>query len=241
VIKLKKGDIIIFSGDSITDGGRGRSMDCNHIMGHGYQYILAGRLGIENLTAMPKFINKGYSGETIGQIYAKWNADVLQYKPALVSILAGTNDAECGRRRIPDQGIVEKYLNIYRLLLLDTKKYSPKTKIVVCEPFFKPVNNLQAPYANTPHPICEADFPLPNQGYTAQMLAARTKIIGEMQKALGRLAKEFSCIFVPLQDIFDDAVQRVDGEYLLWDGVHPTVVGHGLIAQRWYETVSQQI
>ena len=62
-MKLNKNDVVLFSGDSITDGNRGKSMDCNHIMGHGYHYIIAGRLALDNAENMPKFINKGYSGE----------------------------------------------------------------------------------------------------------------------------------------------------------------------------------
>ena len=57
-MKLNKNDVVLFSGDSITDGNRGRSMDCNHIMGHGYQYIVASQLALENAENMPKFINK---------------------------------------------------------------------------------------------------------------------------------------------------------------------------------------
>lgn len=241
MIKLNKGDVVVFSGDSITDGNRGRSMDCNHIMGHGYQYMLAGRMGAENLAAMPKFVNKGYSGETVGQVYAKWNRDVLQYKPALISILLGTNDAEQGMRFIPDDGIVEKYLRLYRMLLEDTRRYLPKTKIVVCEPFFKAVDNRDHPYASAPHPICEEDFPLPNRGFTESMLSARTAIIRNMQSGLRQLAAELSCIFVPLQAVLDQAAQEAEGEYILWDGVHPTVVGHQLIARQWYQVVSKEL
>ena len=47
-MKLDKNDILLFSGDSITDGNRGKCMDCNHIMGHGYQYIVASQLALEN-------------------------------------------------------------------------------------------------------------------------------------------------------------------------------------------------
>ena len=31
---------ILFQGDSITDGNRGRSADPNHILGHGYVFII---------------------------------------------------------------------------------------------------------------------------------------------------------------------------------------------------------
>lgn len=36
---------ILFQGDSITYGNRGRNDDPNHILGHGYVFILAGKLG----------------------------------------------------------------------------------------------------------------------------------------------------------------------------------------------------
>ena len=37
--------IILFQGDSITDGNRGRNNDPNHIMGHGYAFSIASRAG----------------------------------------------------------------------------------------------------------------------------------------------------------------------------------------------------
>ena len=37
---LSENDLILFSGDSITDGNRVKKMDCNHIMGHGYTLFL---------------------------------------------------------------------------------------------------------------------------------------------------------------------------------------------------------
>lgn len=35
----------LFQGDSITDGNRGRSADPNHILGHGYVFIIATKHG----------------------------------------------------------------------------------------------------------------------------------------------------------------------------------------------------
>ena len=42
---------ILFQGDSITDGNRGRSADLNHVHGHGFVYLLAARLGAGVVTA----------------------------------------------------------------------------------------------------------------------------------------------------------------------------------------------
>jgi hypothetical protein len=45
--KLKEGAVILFQGDSITDGNRGRNEDPNHIMGHGYAFSIASRIGAD--------------------------------------------------------------------------------------------------------------------------------------------------------------------------------------------------
>ena len=60
MIKLKENDVILFQGDSITDGNRGRHSDLNHVHGHGYQYILASELGADNITVFPGVGHKLY-------------------------------------------------------------------------------------------------------------------------------------------------------------------------------------
>ena len=35
---------ILFQGDSITDGGRGRTADPNHVLGHSYAFSIGSRL-----------------------------------------------------------------------------------------------------------------------------------------------------------------------------------------------------
>lgn len=59
---FRKDARVLFQGDSITDGNRGRSMDPNHILGHGYAFIIAASYGAvfpeRNLT----FLNRGVSG-----------------------------------------------------------------------------------------------------------------------------------------------------------------------------------
>ena len=49
MIKLGKQDVLLFQGDSITHGNRVESdWDMNHVLGHGYQFILAGKIGLDN-------------------------------------------------------------------------------------------------------------------------------------------------------------------------------------------------
>ena len=49
---------ILFQGDSITDGNRGRSADPNHILGHGYAFIIAAKYGASFAPLKLDFINR---------------------------------------------------------------------------------------------------------------------------------------------------------------------------------------
>ena len=54
------------------------SMDGNHIIGHGYPDLISSKLGYDNIENMPKFINKGVSGDSIADLYSRLNSDVLK-------------------------------------------------------------------------------------------------------------------------------------------------------------------
>jgi len=56
---------ILFQGDSITDGGRSRNADWNHIMGHGYAYLIASRLWYDYPKEDLMLYNRGVSGNKI--------------------------------------------------------------------------------------------------------------------------------------------------------------------------------
>ena len=92
MIKLKENDVILFQGDSITDGNRGRNSDLNHVHGHSYQYMIAAELGADNIDKSVEFINRGISGNRISDLYGRWKEDCLNLKPTVLSILIGVND-----------------------------------------------------------------------------------------------------------------------------------------------------
>ena len=52
-----------------------------------------------------------------------------------------------------------------------------------------------------------------------------------------RLAGEFGAILVPLDMVFGDLRETPRPEYWAADGVHPTLAGHGLIAQTWLQMI----
>lgn len=209
---MTKPKVVLFQGDSITDGGRGRTDDPNHILGHGYAYLVAAELGEELAEAQPVFINRGVSGDRASDLYARWNEDALSLRPDLLSILVGVNDA--GRAMNGDpSGVTDRFERAYRHLLEETAEVLPETRIVLCEPFIL------------------------NTGIPAGQWEQWKARIDHYRAVVRTLADEYGALFVPLQEMFEQAALRADAAYWVWDGVHPTTAGHRLIARQWLRTV----
>ncbi|MBO5065735.1 MAG: SGNH/GDSL hydrolase family protein [Clostridia bacterium] len=211
MLELKENDVILFQGDSITDGNRGRSSDLNHVHGHGYQYIIASEMYADNLNKNIEVYNRGNSGDRICDLYGRWIEECLNLKPTILSVLIGVNDIVFNWNNNSGSD-PERYEKIYRYLLDEVKEKNPETLIVIMEPFF----------GDKEEPELDAFF---------------KEHIGGYQKAAKKIAEEYGAVFVPLQDLFDEYAQKTDVFNLLWDGVHPTTCGHQLIARRWKECV----
>ena len=125
-----KGSRVLFQGDSITDGNRGRSADPNHILGHGYCFIIAAKFGAGYASRNLTFINRGISGNTVNDLAQRWKTDTLDLKPDLLSILIGINDTD----RLPP----DEFERVYDRLLTDARAANPKLRLVLCEPFTLP-------------------------------------------------------------------------------------------------------
>src|SRR5665213_406766 len=90
--KTGDGTTFLFQGDSITDGNRSRNMDWNHVLGHGYAYLIAARLWFDLPHKGFHFFNRGVSGNTVTDLAARWDNDTIALKPDVLSILVGVND-----------------------------------------------------------------------------------------------------------------------------------------------------
>ncbi len=124
------GSRILFQGDSITDGNRGRSADPNHILGHGYVFITAARHGAAFPKAKLDFFNRGISGNTVRDLQKRWSKDTLELKPDILSVMVGVNDRS---KNVP----LDEYEKIYDELLTEARTANPKLKLVLCAPFEK--------------------------------------------------------------------------------------------------------
>jgi len=121
---------ILFPGDSITDGNRGRSLDPNHILGHGYAFIIAARHGAVFPERKLDFFNRGVSGNTVLDLEKRWTKDTLALKPDLLSVMIGVNDNGKGVA-------LETYETTYDKILTEARAQNPKLKLVLMEPFVR--------------------------------------------------------------------------------------------------------
>lgn len=212
----KTGLTILFQGDSITDGNRTRNNDWNHVMGHGYQFIIASKLWYENPKANLKFFNRGISGNRVTDLENRWQEDALDIKPDVISILIGVNDTMSVVNNQNPQSI-ETFENSYRNILQKSIAQLPNVKFIICEPF-----------------ILE-------NGWVSKNTEIWKEEIQKRQKVAKALAQEFHAIFVPFQQVFIDACKKAPIDYWIWDGVHPMPAGHELMARQWLKVVSKEI
>jgi lysophospholipase L1-like esterase len=206
----------LFQGDSITDGNRGRNLDWNHVMGHGYAYLISSRLWYDFPAKNFHFFNRGVSGNKITDLAQRWQTDTIDIKPNLLSILIGANDTMASV--FGDRAFTAlSYENDYRALLMQTTQQLPGVELVICEPFILPVGKVKDDWDSYQREI------------TGRQLAAK------------KIAGQFAAIYVPLQDAFNQALKRAPAEYWIWDGIHPMPGGHELIAREWIKQVGKKL
>ena len=212
-IQFKKDDTVLFQGDSITDAGRDRKKELPNrswSFGNGYALLAASNL----LNSMPEkeltIYNRGISGNKVFQLADRWDKDCLELKPNALSILIGVNDYWHKRNGKYD-GTVEVYNRDYRTLLERSKEAIPGIQLVLCEPFY----------------VLE----------TSAVDESWIKPMKEYQAAAKQIADDFNAIWVPFQNVFDEAVKHAPGKYWAGDGVHPSMAGAQLMAEAWLKAV----
>lgn len=163
------------------------------------------------LLAGTAVVNRGVGGDRVEDLARRWDADVVAESPHAVSVMIGINDT--WRRYDSGQETDQAtFLARYRALL---ERLAPDTVLVLMEPFLLPVNTEQQAW---------------RQDLDPKIAAVR------------RLAKEFGAVLVCTDEILNAMVAAgTPPEDLALDGVHPTPLGHAVIADAWLEAVSARL
>jgi hypothetical protein len=60
----------------------------------------------------------------------------------------------------------------------------------------------------------------------------------EFQSAAREIAHNYDAVFIPYQQVFDEALEKAPAKYWSLDGIHPTVAGCGLMAKAWLQAIN---
>lgn len=228
VMMMAQGRRVLFIGDSITDGAWGNSgvwnassderdqKDMNHIYGHGYMMIVASRFQALCPEEDWQFWNRGISGNTLDDLTGRWQKDVLDLHPDVVSILIGTNDVEqaLNECKVIDP---EEWSNKLRALLDETLKQNPQTQFVLCTPF-----------------VAKAGWRGESENYS-ERLQMITSLVNVMQ----RISGEYKAKLVPFDSLVRETIDSTPSlpvTYWIWDGIHPTPAMHYRMAEMWIDS-----
>lgn len=196
---------VLFFGDSITDAQRNRDNDC--FLGNGYVTIASGNIGCE-YPGQYEFINRGISGNRIVDLYERIKIDCINIKPDILTIFIGVNDVL--HEAAHNNGVSnEKFYKIYKMLLEEIKEELPDVKIILVEPFV---------------------YKDPETEYALSFILSEVPKRAEMVR---KLAKEFDIPCILIKDVLDKKISEANQKYYIRDGVHPTTMGHGIIAKEW--------
>ena len=206
------GSVVVFQGDSITDGGRDRAiLEANNdaAFGSSYAALLMRDIRASHPDVPWRFYNRGISGNKLPDLQARWVTDTIALRPDILSILAGVNDY-WHSRSFGYTGTTADYERQYTTVLTETRAALPGITLVVLEPFVLRTGAVDASW-----------FPA----------------FDERRAAAARVATAVGARFVPLQPAFDARAAETGPEAWAKDGVHPTPAGHALIAQQWRAVV----
>jgi lysophospholipase L1-like esterase len=155
-----------------------------------------------------EIINVGTSGHRLIDLESRWNTDVLAHKPTLVSVAIGINDT-WRRYDGNDPTAVDDFENRYRRILTATKA-NGNPALVLCEPFLLAVRQ--------------------DMNSWREDLDPKIAVVHKM-------ASEFDGKLVRFDERFNGLAKEMSMLELAEDGVHPSKLGHTIMADLWLQTV----
>ena len=211
-MKLEKGQKLLFIGDSITDCERARPVGEGLFGANGKGYValvdallqsVYPELGI-------RVVNMGIGGNTVRDLKARWQSDVVNQKPDWLSVMIGINDVwrQYDTPFIVDGHVyLDEYEATLRELIAATK---PMVEgLVLMTPFYIESN--------------------------AQDAMRRT--MDEYGAVVKRIAGEHGLLCVDTQAAFNEVLRELYSATLAWDRVHPTQTGHMVLARAFLKAV----
>ncbi|MFB6603755.1 GDSL-type esterase/lipase family protein [Streptomyces noursei] len=219
-ITLRPGSTVMFAGDSITGSQR---LDSEDGLGFGYPLRVAGEWGFRHPDRPVNWLNTGIGGHKVSDLEARWQTDVLDARPDVVSLLVGVNDMGW-HTLAPDGRVIpaEEFAAGYDRLLAPLAEAG--TELILVEPFLLPVRGtvMAGPGAQIDDAVREE--------WRAD-LDPKIQVVRE-------LARRYGAHLLAADGLFAELAAASDPEHWSADGVHPTPAGQAALAAAWLRLVA---
>ncbi|MBA3708192.1 MAG: SGNH/GDSL hydrolase family protein [Planctomycetes bacterium] len=209
---IAPGSKLVMIGDSITDAERARPIGEGLFgaIGKGYVGFVDGLLAATYPAHRIRVVNMGTSGNTVRDLKARWQTDVVDLKPDWLSVMIGINDVwrqyDSPLRTEIHVGL-DEYQRTLDELVASTK---PQVKgLVLMTPFHI-------------------------ESVTSDAMRATMDRYGA---AVAAIAKKHGTRFVDVQAAFDRVLAHMHSSSLAWDRVHPNHAGHMVMARAFLDAV----
>ncbi len=211
-MKIRPNSTLLMIGDSITDCGRAWPVanSVSGLLGNGYVALVHALLSAACPAQNILIRNAGISGNTVRDLAARWDPDVLDAKPDWLSIMIGINDVwrYFTNPLQPEMHVpLDEYAATLERLVSATR---PQLEGLV----------LMAPY------YIESN--------RAEPMRAKMDHYGE---AVRQIAARHQAVFVDSQAAFDRVLTAIPPLALASDGVHPNLAGHMILARAFLKAV----
>lgn len=204
---------LLFIGDSVTDCGRAQphGEGLFDALGKGYVAYVDALLESAYSERAIRVVNQGIGGNTVRDLAARWERDVLAHRPDWLVIMIGINDVwrQFDMPRQTEAGVpLAEYKATLTRLAAETR---PQLSggLVLMTPFFIEDNA--------------------NDAMRARM--------DEYSAVVREIAAQTDALFVDTQAAFNAALQHRHSAAIAWDRVHPNVTGHMVIARAFLNAV----
>lgn len=199
---LTTGTKLVMIGDSITDCGRTRPIGEGAIenLGSGYAALVAARVAAERPELGVTVRNTGISGDTVRDLDRRWQSDVIDLAPSVLTVMIGINDIWRLWGAPADHVPLTEYEETLERLLAQVR--SNLSGLVLLTPF-----------------LIETD---PADEFLTHARAYGT--------AVKRIADRQSAVVVDTQALYDRCLAHIPASALSGDRVHPNLTGHTVLA-----------
>lgn len=201
MIEIKDGYRILFIGDSITDIKFNRRFNGRIHGKNVYALQVADRLKKEHKNL--KIFFKGIASNRTYHLYDRLTRDCMDLNPDVIIMLIGVNDA--WEHYVPEQypPLLRPMKPHMSEIYRRLKTELPNAQLLVLLPFLIDTIHEKKPFH---------------------------RVLNKYRKTLLDMAVENGAQVIDLQAVFDDAQKEILPEKLAVDGIHPTSLGHRIIA-----------